>query len=195
MNHKPFPKIRIPLLLLLGVAAALAGCVTPTPTTPVADSEKDPLEYPVAESIGQIIFVDPEGNLALIRVRTSSTRPAPVMTVRNHALVTTASLEPTRFQRGRTLGARILSGLPNVGDEVVPGAPTDTLDPFEPRTAEPISPPRAKPVEIAKPTEPPPKPVKESVSDRVPAAPTGKPPTVTRGSFSTEVTIRPPEKP
>ena len=114
---KPLPFLLFPLLTL---ALSLTGCVTPaTPTAQVTPA--DPLSYPPAEPIGHITFVDPAENLALVRMRTSSTRAAPIMTARNDALVPTALLEPTRFQRGRTLGTRILEGLPNVGDEVLPG--------------------------------------------------------------------------
>lgn len=80
---------------------------------------EDPLQIPGAETIGVIIYVDPAEDVALVRVRSSSTRSAPLLIARNESLIETARLEPTRFQRGRTLGTRILSGLPNVGDEVI----------------------------------------------------------------------------
>lgn len=120
------PKHRLPRLwtlavLLFGPALFFGGCVTPSANesagTPA--EEEDPLTLPNEASIGTIVMIDPEEELALIRMRSSSTRASPSMATRNDSLMETSRLEPTRFQTGRTLGARIVSGLPNVGDEVV----------------------------------------------------------------------------
>lgn len=102
------------LSCFLGTLLLLTGCVTPD-----AEEPEDPFRRPAEQIIGTIVLVDPEEEVALVQVRSTGTRLAPSMTSRNEALVETAQLEPTRFQRGRTLGARIVSGLPNVGDEVV----------------------------------------------------------------------------
>lgn len=103
------------LLVALGGLLQLAGCATPVAEV----SPEDPFRLPPAAVIGTVVLVDPEEQLALVQLHATATRLAPVMTTRNDALVETAQLQPTRFQRGHTLGARILSGLPNVGDEVV----------------------------------------------------------------------------
>jgi hypothetical protein len=122
VNAPPFRLLRrfcpIPLL-----AASLmaAGCVTPTATGPTPErltGEHDPLALPATSAIGTVIFVDPIDGFAIIQVRSASTRITPILVTRNETLVETARLDPTRFQRGRTLGTQILAGLPNVGDEV-----------------------------------------------------------------------------
>lgn len=104
------------------IAATLllcAGCVTPGSLPANADGPADPLAPPEAYPIGSVIRVDPEAGIALIELRSASTRLTPVLISRNSSLVETAALEPTRFRSGRILGARIASGLPNTGDEVV----------------------------------------------------------------------------
>lgn len=102
------------------LAALLAGCATGplTPDPAGADGHSDPLQPVAGETIGFVVLVDPDKEVALVRTRSAGTRAAPSMVARNEALVETARLEPTRFRRGRTLGTRIVSGLPNVGDEV-----------------------------------------------------------------------------
>lgn len=100
------------------VAILVTGCAT-VPEPPPAPEEKDPLQRAEEEIVGTVIFVDPAEGVALVEVRSPTTRAAPVLLTRNEALVETGRLEPTRFQRGRTLGTRIVSGLPNVGDEVL----------------------------------------------------------------------------
>jgi hypothetical protein len=71
------------------------------------------------EVVGTILYVDPEAEVAIVQLRSAGTRPAATMTTRNEAMIETSRIELSRYQRGRTLGTRILSGLPNVGDEVV----------------------------------------------------------------------------
>jgi hypothetical protein len=103
---------------LLVAFLLFAGCATLPPAPERAAGAEDPLQPLAEEMIGFVTFVDPEERLALIRMRSAGTRAAPAMVARNEVLVETARLEPTRFQSGRTLGARIVSGLPNIGDEV-----------------------------------------------------------------------------
>jgi hypothetical protein len=104
------------VILLSVLAAFLAGCVTPAPIEPVAE---DPLRPAPGEVVGTILYVDPEAEVAIVQLRSAGTRPAATMTTRNEAMIETSRIELSRYQRGRTLGTRILSGLPNVGDEVV----------------------------------------------------------------------------
>jgi len=111
------PSARKPCLAILAAAALLAGCAT-LPREEPADPDQPVLAF-ADDIFGVISFVDPEEGIAVVTVRSTATRPSPTLVTRNEALVETARLEPTRFQRGRTLGTRILSGLPNVGDEVV----------------------------------------------------------------------------
>lgn len=103
-------------LLLIGL---LAGCATVPTGQERVEGKDDPLQAPAERPVGVVTFVDAAEEVALIEVRSASTRTAPTLITRNEALVETARLEPTRFQSGRTVGTRILSGLPNVGDEVI----------------------------------------------------------------------------
>lgn len=110
-----------PLLAACILAGFLAGCATPPAGPEALAGAEDPLRPAAAEPIGLVVFVDPADEVAIVEVASARTRIAPVLITRNEALVETARLEPTRFQRGRTLGTRIVSGLPNVGDEVIVG--------------------------------------------------------------------------
>lgn len=101
------------------LAGFFAGCATVPNGQDLETGEEDPFEPATNETIGFVVSVDPEEEIAVVEVRSSRTRAAPSMVARNDAMVETARLEPTRFQSGRTLGARIVSGLPNVGDEVI----------------------------------------------------------------------------
>jgi len=115
---------RILPLPILAASLLAAGCVAPTATGPSPDrlsGERDPLALPSTPTIGTVIFVDPADGVAVIQVRSPSTPIPRVLVTRNETLLETARLEPSRFQRGRTLGTQILSGLPNVGDEVYTG--------------------------------------------------------------------------
>ncbi len=103
------------------VAALFAGaCATvPDEPAPAVEAEPDPLRRVEERAVGVVIFVDAAEGVVLVEARSSATRLAPALVTRNELLVETARLEPTRFQRGRILGARVISGLPNVGDEVL----------------------------------------------------------------------------
>jgi len=98
---------------------ALAGCATLETAPKRQTGSDDPLTPADEEVIGIITSVDPAEEIALIEMRSPGTQTAELLLTRNVNLTETSRLEPTRFRRGRILGAKILSGLPNVGDEVL----------------------------------------------------------------------------
>jgi hypothetical protein len=95
----------------------LTGCATPRAALP--EEPDDPFLLPPEIRVGYIAEVDAEAGIAIVRLHSASIRAPADLISRNEAMVVTARLETTRFQRGRSLGTRILAGLPNVGDEVV----------------------------------------------------------------------------
>lgn len=120
LSFRPFRRCLCGLIGLLVISLLASGCVTPGATTApdrLTDKE-DPLAPPLDRALGTVLLVDAEDGIALIQVGSSFTRTAPSLITRNEAFAETSRLEPTRFQRGRTLGARIVQGLPNPGDEV-----------------------------------------------------------------------------
>ena len=109
----------LPLILALLAAVALSGCATTSQGPERVSGSDDPLRATAEQVVGTVTYVDPAGGIVLIEMRSPSIRLVPELVTQNEALIETGRIEPTRFQRGRTLGTRILSGIPNVGDEVV----------------------------------------------------------------------------
>ena len=123
------------LLTLLAVISFLAACahVAP-PTAPpgvaredrpvgVSPPSADALEPPSRALVGRILAVDAARGVAFVAL----TAEPPVAALADGAgLITrtddlreTGRLRASRYVRGRTLGAQILSGQPAAGDEVV----------------------------------------------------------------------------
>lgn len=77
--------------------------------------------------VGRILAVDGDRGFATVELL----RDAPAVSIvadtelyaRTATLQPTAVLQASRYLRGRTLGTSVLSGMPNVGDEVVWQAP------------------------------------------------------------------------
>lgn len=125
---------RSPPAALIGVAtmALLAsGCsyfsITP-PAPPKPPPPRDPLPAGALLPsqnllVGRIIAVDAKRGFAFIELSHSAPPAALVegtaLVARTDDLRETARLGASRYTRGRTLGARILSGQPSPGDEVV----------------------------------------------------------------------------
>lgn len=119
------------LLTLLAVIYFVAGCST-GPTTPHA-SRADPsaamlppanaLTLSQHKIVGRIVAVDAARGFAFVSLTT--TTPAAALAdggeliVRSDDLSETGRLRTSRYNRGRTLGAQIISGQPKMGDEVV----------------------------------------------------------------------------
>jgi hypothetical protein len=95
--------------------------------TPVTPAPAEPLAPSPRLIVGRIIAVDVPAGSAFIALA-SDAPPAALadgteLIARTLALQETARLQASRHVRGRTLGARIVSGQPSVDDEVVWLAP------------------------------------------------------------------------
>ena len=77
--------------------------------------------------VGRVLAVDAARGFAFVEL--ASDAPAAALSdgaelvTRTDALRETARLQASRYARGRTLGTKILSGQPGIGDEVVFPAP------------------------------------------------------------------------
>ncbi len=114
----------------------LAGCTTRgfKSTAPGGDDTGGPshslrtVPSPV-QVVGRIIAVDLLSLVVVIELAPYSTVPANIggrsLIARHDDLRPTARLEASSYLRGRTVGARLLTGQPQVGNEVVlvPEAP------------------------------------------------------------------------
>jgi hypothetical protein len=73
--------------------------------------------------VGRIIALDAQRGSVLIEIGPYNVLPADFaarrLISRNEALSPTATLQSSAYLRGRILGTRLLSGHPDVGDEVV----------------------------------------------------------------------------
>lgn len=79
--------------------------------------------------IGEIVWVDEESNLAVGWLASRFAAVDDTLTTRNFELEQTAVLQPTRWRQGRSIGMKILSGHPEVGDEIIVSAlPTEKAD-------------------------------------------------------------------
>jgi len=118
----------------------LAGCATGGKTSaPKGGATETAAASPPAKStqvvpgpvevVGRVIAIDPRSLTVVIDVAPYASLPATlagrVLITRTDDLRPTARLESSPYLRGRTLGARMLAGKPQIGDEVViaPAAP------------------------------------------------------------------------
>ena len=125
------------LLTLLAVIFFASGCgiirlrrarpaesATATSTTPLPAGALLPSHNLL---VGRVLAVDAARGFAFVDLAADA--PAAVLTdgaplvARTDALRETARLQASRYVRGRTLGAKIVSGQPAPGDEVVFPAP------------------------------------------------------------------------
>ncbi len=91
------------------------GCATHN-----AGEQADPvLSASALESVGHVVWVDTAEETAVIRLERGASISGRTLTARNRADIETARLQPSGARQGNTLGARIVEGLPNQGDEVV----------------------------------------------------------------------------
>ena len=122
------------LLTPLAVVSFLAGCSHIAPPVPGTAGgherervEATPPAAPLALSprkiVGRILAVDASRGFVIVDLAPEP--PAAALTdgaaliARTGELRETARLRASRYVRGRTLGATIVSGQPNLGDEVV----------------------------------------------------------------------------
>lgn len=114
------------LPLLAAFLFFLAGCQSPdaadsrsasAPPTPTHRYEPSPERI-----VGYILDIDEARGFAVIDVAADvpadSLREGTPLAVRTRDLHPTAHLTSTRFLRGHTLGATIVTGLPAIGEEV-----------------------------------------------------------------------------
>lgn len=96
---------------------AFAGCITQPPDPKTAEEDRlGPSPY---EVIGYVSLVDADRDLAVVTLESHVRGISGDLTSRNEILIETATLETSGQHSGRSLGVRILSGLPNIGDEVI----------------------------------------------------------------------------
>ena len=118
------------LLTLLAVIYFVPGCSTAT-TTPASRSAAAAAILPPADAltlsphkiVGRIVAVDTARGFAFVSLTTTTPAAALVeggeLIVRSDDLSETGRVRTSRYTRGRTLGAQIISGQPKLGDEVV----------------------------------------------------------------------------
>ena len=111
-----------------------AGCrhPAPAPNTPTAAAPVGAAAGPFSPSprliVGRVLSVDRAQGIAVVDLQTDAPREAlndgtELLTRDYSSLVQTAVLHASRYVRGRTLGAKIVTGNPVPGDEVVWLAP------------------------------------------------------------------------
>jgi len=112
---------------LPGLLLFAAGCIAP-PGAPVASA---PPAEPLAPSprlvVGRVLAVDASRGFAFVELAADAPRsalaPGTPLVVRRPDLTPAGTLRTSAFLRGRTLGTRVASGAPRIGDEVVWAAP------------------------------------------------------------------------
>ncbi len=104
-----------PVIALLLMVTGLTGCVT-SGSGPGGERALHPSSL---EVVGHVVWVDRAENTAVIQLRRGVSLSLQPLIARNEAMVETARLQATETRQGRTLGMRIVEGLPNAGDEVV----------------------------------------------------------------------------
>lgn len=90
---------------------------------PPQDIRHTPL--PTASSrlvIGEIVWVDEDSSIAVGWLASRFATVDEQLTTRNFELEQTATLRPSPWRQGRSLGLEILSGRPQIGDEIVVNA-------------------------------------------------------------------------
>ena len=126
------------LLTLLAVIFFAPGCATVAPPTPnpgVSPRQPSSAIPPPAATlglspnkiVGRILAIDATRGFAFVTLTAAAPAAALVagaaLIVRSDDLTETGYLRASRYTRGRTLGAQIISGQPTLGDEVVFHAP------------------------------------------------------------------------
>ena len=127
----PFTARLLTLLAVISFLGACAHVAPPAATGPGRDDPTAGISPPVADGlqppsralVGRILAVDAARGFAFVAL----TAEPPVaaladgagLTTRTDDLRETGRLRTSRYVRGRTLGAQILSGQPAAGDEVV----------------------------------------------------------------------------
>lgn len=119
------------LLTLLAVIYFVPGCSTATTTPQPSRSAASAAMLPPADAltlsphkiVGRIVAVDTARGFAFVSLTTTTPAAALVeggeLIVRSDDLRETGRVRTSRYTRGRTLGAQIISGQPKLGDEVV----------------------------------------------------------------------------
>ena len=119
------------LLTLLAVIYFVPGCSTATTTPQPSRSAASAAMLPPADAltlsphkiVGRIVAVDTARGFAFVSLTTTTPAAALVeggeLIVRSDDLSETGRVRTSRYTRGRTLGAQIISGQPKLGDEVV----------------------------------------------------------------------------
>ena len=119
------------LLTLLAVIYFVPGCSTATTTPQPSRSAAAAAMLPPADAltlsphkiVGRIVAVDTARGFAFVSLTTTTPAAALVeggeLIVRSDDLSETGRVRTSRYTRGRTLGAQIISGQPKLGDEVV----------------------------------------------------------------------------
>jgi hypothetical protein len=111
-------------LFFAGCRSTQVGRVVPNAPSH-APSAADAVHYAASphKIVGYILAIDEPRDFAVIDLTAdplpAELRDGTALIVRTRDLHKTARLSASRFLRGRTLGATILSGLPAVGEEVV----------------------------------------------------------------------------
>ncbi len=72
--------------------------------------------------IGEIVWVDEDSSIAVGWLASRFAAVDEQLTTRNFELEQTATLRPSPWRQGRSLGLEILSGRPQIGDEIVVNA-------------------------------------------------------------------------
>ncbi len=109
--------------LLALVCLLPAGCATSGGHKPSADAKSDALTPSPFVVVGHVLAFDPSTANVIIDVAPYAVLPLGFdglnMLARTDDLQPTAKLQASAYLRGHTLGARLLAGRPNIGDEVV----------------------------------------------------------------------------
>lgn len=120
----------IPALCTLLTAGCSTPQGTPAETSPPSDSPVSSTTLPPpVQVVGRVIAVDMRELAVVVEVPPYETLPLDysgrILISRSDDLRPTARLQASPYLRGRTLGARLLAGRAQIGEEVVfaPAAP------------------------------------------------------------------------
>ncbi len=110
--------------ILMPGCLLLAGCATRTGSKPPASAKPAAVIPSPFAVVGHVLDVDASTGNVIIDVAPYAVMPADfsgkIMLTRTEAdLRPTAKLEASPYLRGHILGAHLLAGRPNIGDEVV----------------------------------------------------------------------------
>ena len=109
---------------ILGLGLLLAGCVHGGGRKPPAAASKPAAIAPSPFTlVGHVMSVDADAGNVIIDIAPYAVLPpdfaGKIMLARTDELRPTAKLQASPYLRGHILGARLLAGRPNPGDEVV----------------------------------------------------------------------------